>query len=145
MFKQKGTGNARMGDRRSPMRRGGGVVFGPRNDRNYSLCMNKQERRLALVSLLSTKATSEQIKVVAGFAGFGEKTKTMTEFLSTITAKKPLLAITREEKISVNGAMNIPESRIVNVEYLNPHDLLKYSDIIFTEASLKHMYTHFSK
>ncbi len=145
MFKQKGTGNARMGDRRSPMRRGGGVVFGPRNDRNYTLCMNKQERRLALVSLLSTKASAEQIKVVAGFAGFGEKTKSMTAYLETITARKPLFAITREEKTAVNGAMNIPESRIVNVEYLNPHDLLKYSDVIFTEASLKHMYTHFSK
>ncbi len=145
MFKQKGTGNARMGDRRSPMRRGGGVVFGPRNDRNYTLCMNKQERRLALVSLLSTKASAEQIKVVAGFDGFGEKTKSMTAYLETITARKPLFAITREEKTAVNGAMNIPESRIVNVEYLNPHDLLKYSDVIFTEASLKHMYTHFSK
>ncbi|NRH21384.1 50S ribosomal protein L4 [Candidatus Gracilibacteria bacterium] len=145
MFKQKGTGNARMGDRRSPMRRGGGAVFGPRNERNYSLCMNKQERRLALVSLLSTKASAEQIKVVQNFAGVGEKTKAMTSFLSTITARKPLLAITREEKTSVNGAMNIPESRIVNVEYLNPHDLLKYSDVIFTEASLKHMYEHFTK
>lgn len=69
----------------------------------------------------------------------------MTGFLATITARKPLLAITREEKVSVNGAMNIPESRIVNVEYLNPHDLLKYSDVIFTEASLKHMYEHFTK
>jgi large subunit ribosomal protein L4 len=145
MFKQKGTGNARMGDRRSPMRRGGGAVFGPRNERNYSLCMNKQERRLALVSLLSTKASAEQIKVVQGFAGVGEKTKTMAGFLGAITARKPLLAITREEKTSVNGAMNIPESRIVNVEYLNPHDLLKYNDIIFTEASLKHMYEHFTK
>lgn len=145
MFKQKGTGNARMGDRRSPMRRGGGVVFGPRNERNYSLCMNKQERRLALISLLSTKAQSEQIKVVQGFAGVGEKTKTMSGYLNTITARKPLLAITREEKTTVNGAMNIPESRIVNVEYLNPHDLLKYNDVIFTEASLKHMYEHFTK
>lgn len=145
MFKQKGTGNARMGDRRSPMRRGGGAVFGPRNERNYSLCMNKQERRLALISLLSTKAQSEQIKVVQGFAGVGEKTKTMSGYLNTITARKPLLAITREEKTSVNGAMNIPESRIVNVEYLNPHDLLKYNDVIFTEASLKHMYEHFTK
>lgn len=145
MFKQKGTGNARMGDRRSPMRRGGGAVFGPRNERNWTITMNKQERRLALVSLLSTKASQEQIKVVEKFVGFGEKTKTMSGFLSTIVAKKPLLAITREEKTAVMGAMNIPESRIVNVEYLNPHDLLKYSDVIFTEASLKHMYEHFTK
>jgi large subunit ribosomal protein L4 len=145
MFKQKGTGNARMGDRRSPMRRGGGAVFGPRNDRNYSLTMNKQERRLALVSLLSIKAQSEQIKVVSTFADVGEKTKAMTTYLATIAAKKPLFAITGAERTSLNGAMNIPESCIVNVEYLNPHALLKYTDLIFTEASLKHMYEHFTK
>jgi large subunit ribosomal protein L4 len=67
MFKQKGTGNARMGDRRSPMRRGGGAVFGPRSEQNWAVSMNKQERRLALFSLLSTKAASESIKVVETF------------------------------------------------------------------------------
>jgi large subunit ribosomal protein L4 len=145
MFKQKGTGNARMGDRRSPMRRGGGAVFGPRNERNFGFAMNRQERRLALLSLLSIKATADSIKIVSGFAGVGEKTKTMTGFLKTIEAKKPLFAITRDEKLSILGANNIAESRIVNVEYLNPHDLLKYADVVFTEASLKHMYEHFTK
>lgn len=145
LFKQKGTGNARMGDRRSPMRRGGGVTFGPRNEQNWEVAMNKQERRLALLSLLSTKATAKQVKVVTTFDGVGEKTKSMAGFLSTIEAKKPLLAITRDEKNAVMGASNIPESRIVNVEYLNPHDLLKYTDLVFTEASLKHLYTHFTK
>lgn len=145
LFKQKGTGNARMGDRRSPMRRGGGVVFGPRNTQNWSVAMNKQERRLALLSLLSTKASAAGIKVVEDFAKVGEKTKTMSTFLTAIEAKKPLLAITREEKNTVLGAYNIPESRIVNVEYLNPHDLLKYSTLVFSEASLKHLYEHFTK
>ncbi len=145
LFKQKGTGNARMGDRRSPMRRGGGVVFGPRNDRVFGFAMNRQERRLALLSLLSVKAEASSVKVVEGFAKVGEKTKTMMIFLGTIEAKKPLLAITREERDIVLGAYNIPEARIVNVEYLNPHDLLKYSDVIFSEASLKHLYEHFTK
>lgn len=145
LFKQKGTGNARMGDRRSPMRRGGGVVFGPRNTRNFSVSMNAQERRLALLSLLSTKATAEAVKVVSSFDTFGTKTKTMNQFLTTISAKTPLLAVTREERSSVVGADNLINTRIVNVEYLNPHDLLKYTDLIFTEASLKHLYAHFSK
>ncbi len=145
MFKQKGTGNARMCDRRSPMRRGGGVVFGPRNEQNWAVSMNKQERRLALYSLLSTKATTESIKVVETFTGVGEKTKTMAGYIKTIEAKKPLFAITTAEKNTLIGANNIPESRVVNVEYLNPHDLLKYSDIVFTEASLAHLYEHFSK
>lgn len=143
LFRQKGTGNARVGDRRSPTRRGGGVTFGPRNTRNFSLDMNRQERRLALLSLLSQKATNESVKVLEGFSG--SKTKDVVTLLSTIAAKKPLFAITREEKNSVLGANNIVNSRVVNVEYLNPHDLLKYQDVIFSEASLKHLYEHFSK
>lgn len=145
MFKQKGTGNARQGDRRSPMRRGGGAVFGPRNEQNWAVSMNKQERRLALFSLLSTKATSESVKVVETFAGVGEKTKTMAGYIKSIEAKKPLFAVTTAEKNTLLGANNIPESRVVNVEYLNPHDLLKYNDVVFTEASLAHLYEHFSK
>lgn len=143
LFRQKGTGNARVGDRRSPTRRGGGVTFGPRNNRNFSVDMNRQERRLALLSLLSTKATSESIKVVESFEG--NKTKDVVALMSAMTAKKPLFAITREEKNSVLGAYNIVNSRVVNVEYLNPHDLLKYNDVIFSEASLAHLYEHFSK
>lgn len=94
MFKQKGTGNARMGDRRSPIRRGGGVTFGPRSEQNWTVSMNKQERRLALLSLLTTKAQAKQIKIVSTFAGVGEKTKTMSALLTSMETKKPLLAIT---------------------------------------------------
>jgi large subunit ribosomal protein L4 len=145
LFKQKGTGNARMGDRRSPMRRGGGVVFGPRSDRNFSFCMNAQERRLALLSLLSTKASEDAIKVVESFKESGSKTKTMSAFIKSIEANRPLLAITREERDEVMGAENIVGVRVVNVEYLNPHDLLKFKYLVFSEASLKHLYSHFTK
>lgn len=145
MFKQKGTGNARMGDRRSPMRRGGGVVFGPRNTQNWEVAMNKQERRLALLSLLSTKATKESVKVINTFDKVGAKTKDMVTFLAAITAKKPLIAVTREERAALLGANNLPNTRVVNVEYLNPHDLMKFDDLIFTEASLAHLYEHFTK
>jgi len=145
MFKQKGTSNARMGDRRSPMRRGGGAVFGPRNEQNWSVSMNRQERRLALTSLLSTKANENNVKVIESFGPETTKTKAMTSLLTSMEAKKPLLAITREENNHVLGAWNLINTKIVNVEYLNPHDLLKYSDVIFSEASLKHLYEHFSK
>lgn len=145
LFKQKGTGNARMGDRRSPMRRGGGVVFGPRNEQNWAVSMNAQERRLALLSLLSTKASDNQVKVVEAFGKDAAKTKGMTAFLAAMEAKKPLIAVTRDEKNDILGAWNIPEVCIVNVEYLNPHSLLKYKDLVFTQASLKHLYQHFSK
>ena len=145
LFKQKGTGNARMGDRRSPMRRGGGVTFGPRNTQNWEVAMNKQERRLALLSLLSTKASKDSVKVIDTFDKLGAKTKDMATFLGAITAKKPLIAVTRDERNSVLGANNLPNTRVVNVEYLNPHDLMKFDDLIFTEASLAHLYEHFTK
>ena len=144
LFRQKGTGNARVGDRRSPIRRGGGVTFGPRNNRNFSVDMNRQERRLALLSLLSQKASNESVKVIESFET-ANKTKNVVNLISVMTAKKPLFAITREEKNEVLGAYNVVNSRVVNVEYLNPHDLLKYQDVIFSEASLKHLYTHFVK
>jgi large subunit ribosomal protein L4 len=144
MFKQKGTGNARMGDRRSPMRRGGGVVFGPRNTRNFAFAMNAQERRLALLSLLSIKAEAGAVKVAETLNGVGEKSKTMSNWISTTAVSRPVIAITRDEKSSVYGAQNIANVRVVNVEYLNPHDLLKYTDLVLTEASLAHLYNHFN-
>ncbi len=145
LFKQKGTGSARMGDRRSPMRKGGGVVFGPRNERNFTLNLSKQERRLALLSLLSTKANANTVKVIEELSLDCAKTKTMSTLMTAIQAPKAVLAVTREESARVQGAYNLPTIKVVNVEYLNPHSLLKYTDLVFTKASLEHMYTHFSK
>ncbi|PID84247.1 50S ribosomal protein L4 [Candidatus Gracilibacteria bacterium] len=145
LFRQKGTGNARVGDSRSPIRRSGGVTFGPRKERNYTLGMNKQERRLALLGLLSQKAQDKNIKVVENFAEAGKKTKTMQSLIATMEATKPLLVITRNEKQDMLGAQNLTNTRTINVEYLNPHDLLKYSDLVFSEASLSHLYDHFAQ
>ncbi len=64
LYRQKGTGNARAGALRSPVRKGGGIVFGPRSNRNFTIRMNKKERRLALAMLLSDKASNAQIKVL---------------------------------------------------------------------------------
>lgn len=101
LFRQKGTGNARVGDARSPIRRGGGAAFGPRSDRNFTVSMNRQERRLALLSLLSMKASDNTVKVVESFETLGKKTKDMSILVKSVEAKKPLFIITREEKNSV--------------------------------------------
>jgi large subunit ribosomal protein L4 len=144
MFKQKGTGNARMGDRRSPMRRGGGVVFGPRSEQNWTVSMNKQERRLALLSILSTKANTENIKVVEAFDTQTTKTKYTKDLMTTLSGKTAIIAITREESHLVAGAQNLIGTKVINVEYLNPHDLLKFKDLVLTQASLAHLYSHFA-
>ena len=142
---QKEMDRARVSTIRSPIMRGGGVTFGPRNTQNWTVSMNAQERRLALLSLLSTKATEKNVKVLEKLGKQTTKTKDMIQLLTGMDVKKGLIAITREEKDSVLGAWNIPEVKIVNVEYLNPHSLLKYQDLVFTEASLAHLYQHFSK
>lgn len=145
LFKQKGTGRARVGDSRSPMRRGGGVVFGPRKENNWTIALSKKERRNALISLLSMKAQSESIKVLEELSLDCAKTKNMQTLFVTMETPKALLAVTREESARVQGAYNLPTIKVVNVEYLNPHSLLKYNDLVFTQASLDHLYSHFSK
>ncbi len=143
LFKQKGTANARVGDRRSPMRRGGGVTFGPRNDRNFTVTMNKKERRLALLSLLSTKAADSTVKVIEEFTLECGRTKNMASVVSAMNVAKGVIAVTREEAARVQGAQNLANIKVINVEYLNPHDLLKYTDLVFTKQSLEHLYSHF--
>lgn len=107
--------------------------------------MNAQERRLALLSLLSLKAEENKVKVIETFDASLAKTKAMAELLKAVDAKKPILAITRDEKTSILGAWNLEQVHIVNVEYLNPHALLKYTDLILSEASLAHLYAHFAR
>jgi large subunit ribosomal protein L4 len=143
LFKQKGTGNARMGDRRSPMRRGGGAVFGPRSERNFSFSMNKTERRTALLSLLSDKAANQNIQVIESFDEQTSKTKFASQLFHSIEATHSVLAVTRDEMPLVAGARNLPGVRLIHVEYLNPHDILKYTRLVLSQKSLEKLYSHF--
>lgn len=106
--------------------------------------MNKKERRLALLSLLSTKAKDQNIKVLESLSEKSSKTKDMATLFSTMNVKKGIVAITREESMRMAGARNLPTIKVLNVEYLNPHDLLKYEELIFTKDSLDTLYRHFA-
>jgi ribosomal protein L4 len=99
--------------------------------------MNKQERRLALLSILSTK-------VVEAFDTQTTKTKYTKDLMTTLSGKTAIIAITREESHLVAGAQNLIGTKVINVEYLNPHDLLKFKDLVLTQASLAHLYSHFA-
>jgi large subunit ribosomal protein L4 len=84
LYRQKGTGKARVGSKNSPTRRGGGVAFGPKSEQNWEISMNKKERRLALLSLLSTKAQKQQIKVLENVEQKSSKTKDMVNLFTTL-------------------------------------------------------------
>jgi len=137
LYRQKGTGSARVGDARSPIRMGGGVAFGPRNNRNFTIAMNKKERRLALLSLLSSKAADKKIKVLEALPTEAGKTKTMISLAKNMNIKTGVLAILPEDTAGFQGGRNVPNLKVIGSNYLNPRDLLKYEDLVFTKASLE--------
>ncbi|MEK7529003.1 MAG: 50S ribosomal protein L4 [Patescibacteria group bacterium] len=131
-YAQKGTGRARQGSTRNPHMRGGGVAFGPRNTKNFTVTMNKKERRIALFSCLSVKAHENNIFGLESFTSAKPKTKTFAGVLSKLPTKKDvLMVLPSKNEVVEKSARNIPTVKTILVGYLNPHDLLKYEHVIF--------------
>ena len=144
LYKQKGTGQARAGDSRSPTRRGGGVAFGPLNNRNFELRMNKKERRCALLSILSSKASGNQVKVIEAFDKKASKTKDMIDVFAKMNLSSAVLAVLPTDAAVFQSGRNVPTVKVIGANYLNPHDLLKYKDLVFTTESLEFIKSHFA-
>lgn len=137
-WRQKGTGRARAGSTRSPLWRGGGVVFGPLNDRNYFKRMNKKARRAALFSALSQQATADNIFALDSFEGKEPKTKVFADLLKKLPFKRSLLVvIPAKDRILEKSAGNIPKVKTLLAQYLNVFDILKYEKIMFLAPALK--------
>ncbi len=140
IFRQKGTGNARAGANRSPIRKGGWIVFGPRNNRNFTLNMNKKERQRALFCLLSAKVQSNSLIVVKGLEMKEIKTQAMDSVMKALPlGKTALLALaSRNENIEKSSA-NLKTVKTIHASYLNIADLLKYETLILPEDALKQL------
>ncbi|MFK7779831.1 MAG: 50S ribosomal protein L4 [Candidatus Gracilibacteria bacterium] len=137
IYKQKGTGRARMGSNRSPIRKKGGVAFGPRNVVNFTLSMNKKERRKALFSVLSSKLAAGDLVVVDKINFKDAKTKNMVNVFNAIPYnEKVLLAIPAKNEMIEKSASNLPYVKSILVDYLNIKDLLKYKTLILLKDSL---------
>lgn len=136
-YRQKGTGRARMGTWRSPVRRGGGTVFGP-HPRDYGTKFPKRMKRLAIKSVFSDKARGERIKVVDKIELSEIKTKSMVEVLSKLSLegrKCLILDEGRNEQLTLS-CRNIPGVQVVHAAVANGYDLLKADYILFTQAGL---------
>jgi len=134
-FKQKGTGRARQGTSRSPINRGGGVVFGPK-PRDYSYKVPKKVVKGALSSALSLKTREGKLKVVDNLDFSAPKTKVALEFLSKIGATKALL-VTADANRNVELAMrNIKGCKSLRANGLNVYDVLKYDHIVISSKAL---------
>ena len=137
IYRQKWTGRARMGSNRSPIRKKGWVAFGPRNTTNFTLSMNKKERRKALFCVLSSKLNNKELIILDDVKLKEIKTKSMIEVFNKIKYEKNLLlAISEKNEIIERSVANITFAKSILVNYLNVKDLMKFKTLVLMKSSL---------
>ncbi len=136
IYRQKGTGRARMGTNRSPIRVGGGRAFGPK-PKNWHKKIPKKKKRIALISALSDKR--ENISVIEEFAFEKPSTKHAISILKNmqVNPRRCLILIPDNDEITIRSFRNIPDLEIGRAIDLNPYQVLKAQHLIFTEEALK--------
>lgn len=137
LFRQKGTGNARAGSKKSPLRRGGGITFGPK-PRSYRQDIPKKMRRLALRCVLSAKAGDGELKVLDGFDFTEPRTKKMAEALSALGAASSTLIVTPvpEENV-IKSARNLKDIKTMPANVISVLDILSHKSVLITEPALR--------
>jgi len=139
LYAQKHTGRARRGDIKSPLLRGGGVVFGPK-PRTYRQSMPKKMRRLALKCLLSAKVREGNIKLVQELDFKGPRTKDMVDVLSSIGVDSSTLILTAQSTPNVvRSAANLPEVKVLPSALINVLDLLSYEMLVATVPAIRNI------
>ena len=134
-WRQKGTGHARQGSTRSPQWTGGGVVFAP-VPRDYSIKMNKKERRLALKSALTSRVHENKLIVLEDLTLDEAKTKAMQTVLNNLNVSKALVVLNEENKNVVLSTRNIPDVVTAYTNTINVFDILKYNTLILTKSAV---------
>ena len=134
-WKQKGTGHARQGSTRSPQWKGGGVVFAPK-PRDYSFKMNKKEKRIALLSALTSRALEKKIVVLDNISFDEVKTKAFASVLTNLKLNKALVVLNDNDKNVILSARNIPTVKVSLTNTINVYDILKYDTLIVTKAAV---------
>jgi large subunit ribosomal protein L4 len=134
-WRQKGTGRARAGSRRSPVWVGGGTVFGPQM-RDYSYRLPRKMKRVAINSILSQKAAQEDLIVVEDFTVESGKTKDMAALVRGITDARRVVLITKEDDPMLKrAARNIPWLQYLNWNRLRAHDLFYAQKVLLMESA----------
>ena len=137
LFRQKGTGFARAGSRRSPLRRGGGIAFGPK-PRSYRQAMPKKMRQLALRCVLSAKVRDEELVVVEQLKLDEPKTKEMVRILAALGVDSSALIATSEpEENVIKSARNLTGIKTMPASLLNVVDILSYKVLLITVAAVR--------
>ena len=136
LYRQKGTGRARRGSIKSPLLKGGGIVFGP-NGRKYAYKVPKKVRRSALKMALSSKLEQNSLKVIDQFELDEIKTNKFVNILKKLELSKTLI-ITDESNSNLElSSRNVPNVKVMPTAGLNVYDILKYDSLVLLQGSLK--------
>ena len=134
-WRQKGTGHARQGSTRAPQWTGGGVVFAP-TPRDYTIRLNKKEKRAALKSALTSRVQNGQFVVVDELKFDEIKTKNFKAVMNNLKVSKALVVLNENDQNTVLSARNIPEVKTALVNTINVYDILKYNTVVATKAAV---------
>ncbi|MEZ3503474.1 MAG: 50S ribosomal protein L4 [Lachnospiraceae bacterium] len=134
-WRQKGTGHARQGSTRAPQWTGGGVVFAP-TPRDYTIRLNKKEKRLALKSALTSRVQENKLIVLDELKFDEIKTKKMQAVMDALKVSKALVILNENDENVVRSARNIKNVQTALTNTINVYDILKYNTVIVTKAAV---------
>ena len=143
-WKQKGTGRARSGSNRSPIWRGGAIVFGP-SPRDYSFKVNSKVRALALKMALSSRLAGNTLMVVKGIELPEAKTKLFAKVAGTLGLEKALIIAPEENATLTLSSRNIPGITLTTPERLSVHEILKHKQLVLLEGAVEPVQARFQK
>jgi large subunit ribosomal protein L4 len=135
-WRQKGTGRARAGTTRSPIWRGGGIVFGP-HPRDYSFSVPKKVRKKALISVLSMKLKEDKMLILKDFPMEKISTKAFKSVVDLFGFKKVLFVLDQENEYLLKSSRNIRNIKMIRSEGINVYDVLNYEHLVLLEPSVK--------
>jgi large subunit ribosomal protein L4 len=135
-WRQKGTGRARAGTSRSPIWRGGGIVFGP-HPRDYSFHVPKKIRKKALISVLSMKLKEDKMLILKDFPMEKISTKTFKSVVDLFGFKKVLFVLDNQNEVLLKSSRNIKNIKMIRSEGINVYDVLNCEHLVLLEPSVK--------
>ena len=135
-FKQKGTGRHRQGHSTDPSQVGGGVAFAPK-PRSYRYVLPKKVRRLAMLSMLSSKLSEQELIVLDKLTFEAPKTKEMVKVLEAIKANKALIVTAEKDENVMKSAANIPGVEVSMVSQMNVYEIINHANLILTQDAVK--------
>ena len=134
-WRQKGTGHGRQGSTRAPKWKGGGVVFAP-TPRDYTIRLNKKEKRAALKSALTSRVQENKFIVVEELKFNEIKTKNFKNVLNNLKVNKALVVLSESDENAVLSARNIADVKTAQVGTINVYDILKYNTVVASKAAV---------